>query len=280
MNLLSHLMQDMRRMLGIRKLNTTAYHPQCDGMVKQFNRTFKTILHKDASRFGNQWDRFLPGILWVYRNTPHESTGEKPSSLLFGQDPANSHRGMLPANHSCSGWSCRRLQRAFTHISQGDCCYFSSKGSGEIQTHHEHRVMRDTTPIKTGDWVLVHSPQDGTGANRKLSRPWHGPYRVMLLRYPDVSVTKVYFLQDQSICVHQSCVKLCPGNAFLEVSTGMAEEARTRAPSQVGLQDTSSVDQSLYATGDTPTTSSAALKEPGALVFLELIVYPYSLIQS
>ena len=30
-NLLSHLMKEM---LGIKKLNTTAYHPQCDGMVE------------------------------------------------------------------------------------------------------------------------------------------------------------------------------------------------------------------------------------------------------
>ena len=30
-NLLSHLVQDLYKMLGIRKLNTTAYHPQCEG---------------------------------------------------------------------------------------------------------------------------------------------------------------------------------------------------------------------------------------------------------
>ena len=32
-NLLSHLCHA----LGIKKLNTTAYHPQCDGMVERFN---------------------------------------------------------------------------------------------------------------------------------------------------------------------------------------------------------------------------------------------------
>lgn len=32
-NLLSHLMRDVCEMLGVKKLNTTAYHPQCDGMV-------------------------------------------------------------------------------------------------------------------------------------------------------------------------------------------------------------------------------------------------------
>jgi len=38
-NLLSHLMSDVCARLGIIKLNTTAYHPECDGMVERFNRT-------------------------------------------------------------------------------------------------------------------------------------------------------------------------------------------------------------------------------------------------
>ena len=61
------------KMLGIEKLNNTAYHPQCDGAVEKFNRTLKTAL---GSR-GSQWD---------LRNTRHCSTGEKPSFLLYGID--------------------------------------------------------------------------------------------------------------------------------------------------------------------------------------------------
>ncbi len=85
-NLLSHLMQETCKLLGLKKLNTTAYHPQCDGMVERFNRTLKAMLRKHSARFGAQWDTYLPGVLWAYRNTPHESTREKPSFLLFGFD--------------------------------------------------------------------------------------------------------------------------------------------------------------------------------------------------
>ena len=42
-NLLSHLMTN------ICVLNTTAYHPQCDGMVERFNRTLKAALRMHAS---------------------------------------------------------------------------------------------------------------------------------------------------------------------------------------------------------------------------------------
>ena len=52
-NLLSHLMLDVCRLLGIEKLNTTAYHPECDGMVERFNRTLKSMLRKRAAQFNN-----------------------------------------------------------------------------------------------------------------------------------------------------------------------------------------------------------------------------------
>lgn len=53
-NLLSNLMMDICGVLGIEKLHTTAYHPQCDGLTEKFNHTLKTMLRKHAARFGSQ----------------------------------------------------------------------------------------------------------------------------------------------------------------------------------------------------------------------------------
>ena len=68
---------DVCAKLGITKPNTAVYHLECNGMVQRFNRTLKAILCKRASRFVSQWDRYLSGILWAYRNILHDSTGEK-----------------------------------------------------------------------------------------------------------------------------------------------------------------------------------------------------------
>ena len=76
--------EDVCKLLGIKKFNTTAHHPQCNDMVERFNRTLKTMLRKHVSRFVRQWDTYLSGVLWAHRNMPHSSTGEKPSFLLFG----------------------------------------------------------------------------------------------------------------------------------------------------------------------------------------------------
>ena len=77
-------MTDVCKKLGIQKLNTTAYHPQCDGMVERFNRTLKTALCKHAAQHGTQWNIYLSGILFAYHNVPHDSTGENHRTCCLG----------------------------------------------------------------------------------------------------------------------------------------------------------------------------------------------------
>ena len=84
--MLANVVQDVCQLLGITRMNATAYHPQCDGMVERFNRTLKTMLRKHTVKFNKQWDCYLPGVLQAYRNTPYEATKEKTSYLLFGYD--------------------------------------------------------------------------------------------------------------------------------------------------------------------------------------------------
>ena len=44
------------------------------------------MLRKHSANFGAEWDTYLLGVLCAYCNTPHTSTGENPSYLLFGYD--------------------------------------------------------------------------------------------------------------------------------------------------------------------------------------------------
>ena len=51
-NLLANVMMDVCSLLEINKLNTTAYHPQYNGMVECMNHTLKAMLGKHAVKFG------------------------------------------------------------------------------------------------------------------------------------------------------------------------------------------------------------------------------------
>ena len=200
-------------MLGIKKLNTTAYHPQTDGMVERFNRTLKTVLRKHVAKFGSQWDKYLPGVLWAYRNTPHEATGEKPSFLLFGLDCRTPTEAAFlpPAQLQVADVDDYRQELVMSLSSARELAAKSIQAAQKKYKKQFDKKARPTS-FKVGSWVLVLFPHELTGKNRKLSRPWHGPYRVNSVDDPDISVSKVYFPQDGSIQVHQSRVKVCPTN--------------------------------------------------------------------
>ena len=209
-NLLSHLMKDLCGLLGITKLNTTAYHPQCDGMVERFNRTLKAMLRKHASRFGNQWDNYLSSVLWAYRNVPHESTGEKSSFLLFGWDLRTPTEAALvgpsPLNPTRAEDYQEEVMLALT--SARDLAAESIKVA---QKHYKDYYDRGAKQVdyRLGDWVFIKFPAEETGQNRKFSNPWHGPYRIVARKDPDITTTKVYFLQEEQIQVHQQRVTCC-----------------------------------------------------------------------
>ena len=57
---------------------------------------------------------------------------------------------------------------------------------------------------KIGDWVLVQFPHEETGKKHKLSKPWHGPYRIIHKDDLDVTVVSVHFSESGSVQVHQS----------------------------------------------------------------------------
>ena len=210
-NLLSHVMSDVCQILGVHKLNTTSYHPQCDGAVERFNQTLKTMLRKHAGRFGVQWDTFLAGALWSYRNTPHSSTGEKPSFLMFGVDcrsPTEVAISPIPAHIPVSTDDCRQELMLSLSSARELAQQSIRKAQSRYKAQYDKRSTEPT--YKVGKWVLVRFPHQESGRNRKLSRPWHSPYRVIERIDPDLTVAKVYFPSEGTIQVHQNRVCKCP----------------------------------------------------------------------
>lgn len=84
---LSSLLKEVQQLLGFHKTNTTAYHPQTNGLVERFNRTLTSMLAKRVEKGGKDWDQKLPFVLFAYRASQQQSTLESPFFLLYGRDP-------------------------------------------------------------------------------------------------------------------------------------------------------------------------------------------------
>ena len=88
-------MKSVYELLGLKKVNTTAHHPQTDGLVERFNRTLTDMLSKKVKKGGKDWDQQLPYVLFTYRASIQESTGESPFFLLYDRTPRVPTDGML-----------------------------------------------------------------------------------------------------------------------------------------------------------------------------------------
>ena len=69
---LSQLMFEIYRLLGVEKLNTTAYHPQTDGLVERMNRILVEMLSKVAHNDPGHGTSICPTfyLLIVLHTTP------------------------------------------------------------------------------------------------------------------------------------------------------------------------------------------------------------------
>ena len=79
----SKFFQQVCQILGIKKLFTTAYHPQTNGQVERFNRTLLSGLRHFCSEHGRDWDQFSDAITYAYNTTVHRATNMSPMQFVF-----------------------------------------------------------------------------------------------------------------------------------------------------------------------------------------------------
>ena len=159
-NLLSHLVLDLCRMMGTQKLNMTAYHPQCDGMVERFNRTLKTISGSMLQCLENSG---IPTsmVFSMHIATSHESTGEKPSFLLYGVDCRSPTQLALlsPSDVTVQDLDVAdsREQVVYTFSTARDMAVQAIKrAQGRYKRSYDRKAC--CRSFKMGDWVFVRLP--------------------------------------------------------------------------------------------------------------------------
>lgn len=81
-NFMSGLLGEVYCLLQIKRIRTTPYHTQTDGLVERFNGTLKSMIKKFTSKNKKDWDEYLLYLLFAYREVPQESTGFSPFEML------------------------------------------------------------------------------------------------------------------------------------------------------------------------------------------------------
>ncbi|GMS97002.1 hypothetical protein PENTCL1PPCAC_19177, partial [Pristionchus entomophagus] len=64
---------------------TLSYHSRANGLTERFNRTIIEIV-KRIKMMDDQWEEALSFAVYAYNASPHGSTGETPSFLMYGRE--------------------------------------------------------------------------------------------------------------------------------------------------------------------------------------------------
>lgn len=80
----SQLFLSLTKYLGIKKTRTTAYHPQCNGIIERWHRSLKTAITAYLVEKNTKWLDALPTVLLGLRAAPRSDTGVSAAQLTYG----------------------------------------------------------------------------------------------------------------------------------------------------------------------------------------------------
>ena len=179
---LSDLILEVCHLIESKKINTSGYHAQTDGLVERFNRTLIGMLSKWVDKKGRDWDQQLPYVLWAYRVNPHDSTGESPFFLLHGYDPR------LPTELALESPSTTYqvdMEGYITELVSGlsDAWALAKSRIGEAPSRQKQQYDRGARKCQfhVGQRVFVYKPSKIQQKAWKFANPYYGPFCIIQL---------------------------------------------------------------------------------------------------
>ena len=201
-NFESNLMQEVCCLMGVHKSRTSAYHPQCDGLVERQNRTLQDMLTGYVSQHQHDWDRWVDLVAYAYNTSVHSATGYSPYEMVFGRlarTPLELDLG-LPLKNPCSqheySESIRRNLQSVAEVAR------QNLASSRNRYSKSDSLQNDSwAPLAPGQSVWLRRPK-----NWKFGGRWIGPYQIISrqgVNYKLRSKTGTYLV------VHHNQVKSC-----------------------------------------------------------------------
>ena len=78
---LSNVSHDLFKLTKMKHQISTAFHPQTNSLVEQFNHTIQRALLK-MKKEQDDWDQYIDGILFGYRTVVQKSTKKTPFGVM------------------------------------------------------------------------------------------------------------------------------------------------------------------------------------------------------
>uniref|UniRef100_A0A3B1IW77 Gypsy retrotransposon integrase-like protein 1 n=1 Tax=Astyanax mexicanus TaxID=7994 RepID=A0A3B1IW77_ASTMX len=177
-NFMSKIFQQVMKMLNIKHVVSSPYHPESQGALERFHQSLKSALKRYCLETGKGWDEGVPLLLFAFREAVQESLSFSPADLVFGHTVRGPLKVLQESLMSDDGTSKKtksvleyvstvreRLVKAWEIARES-----LQKSQGVMKDVHDKKaVQRDFNP---GDQVLVLLPTSGSCLSARFSGPY------------------------------------------------------------------------------------------------------------
>ena len=171
-NFESTILSQVLQAFGISKSRTTAYHPQGDGMVERLNRSLLQLLRSYVDK-QDDWEQYLPLVLYAYRTSVHTSTGVSPFTLMYGRQPETD---LSPATTLDTQSYASHIQKKLAELRDLVEANLVEVANHQKQSYDQHCNTREFS-VENAVWLSV--PIAG-----KLESRWEGGRKIKLIKSP------------------------------------------------------------------------------------------------
>jgi transposase InsO family protein len=171
-NFTGSLFKNLCKMLGIKKIQTSAYRPQSNGALERFHRTLKEFIRNFAEK-GN-WDELAPLGCFSYNITENDSTGFTPIEILLGREvelPSSFKEKSKP--FYAYGDYVAELRESMIRINKEVRDNIIKAKETSQKFYNKKAVQRK---FKIGDKIKIKVENVRRGRSKKLEPQWEGPY--------------------------------------------------------------------------------------------------------
>ena len=167
------------KILGVRKIHTTSYHPMSNGLLERWHRSLHTGLSHYINASHTNWDVVVPFYLMAYRATPNSVTKFSPFYLLHGREMP------LPNNANLKAWVSRENphhHQRLQNLRASRNAAYKCVNKPNKKAHQNNKRLYDRRAklrkFKVGDLVYLYSLAMNPGLSRKFNKPWSGPHKI------------------------------------------------------------------------------------------------------
>lgn len=208
-NFLSTLQAELYNIFGITRKVSTSHRPQTNGQIERMFRTIRPVLATIANKVPRQWNKYLTLAAHSHNTAFHVAIKNTPFFILLGRKPHP-----LPVRHAEAEIEdnvirLKRWKLAREAASQG-----LIENQKATKLYYDTRRARPQDEYKIGDCVLVKTVRAPKEAAYKLYPKYVGPYRIIEIRGPILSVSPIHNLgaRRKRFEIHKDRVRNCIEN--------------------------------------------------------------------